>query len=184
MGIATSTLPKMTWRSHGTGRFVPSDLGALGERCVIEEGVLAFNPGHIFIGDDVYIGHRAMLKGDTRGELRIESGAWIGQDCYMQSAGGIRIGARTGLGPRVTILTSTHQETAPPAAVVDAPLVFAPVEIGEGCDIGVGAILLPGAKVGDGVQIGAGAVVTGEIPAGNVAAGVPARVLRQRGSRA
>jgi acetyltransferase-like isoleucine patch superfamily enzyme len=83
----------------------------------------------------------------------------------------------------VMILTSTHAETAPPAAVVDAPLEFGAVEIGAGCDIGVGAIILPGARIGDGAQIGAGAVVTGEIPAGTVAAGVPARVLRRRGSR-
>ncbi len=53
--------------SHGTGRFEPSDLGALGTGCVIEEGVLVFNPRTVFLGDDVYIGHRTMLKGDTRG---------------------------------------------------------------------------------------------------------------------
>jgi acetyltransferase-like isoleucine patch superfamily enzyme len=146
--------------------------------------VLAFNPAHIFIGDDVYVGHRAMLKGDTRAELRIDAGAWIGQDCYMQSAGGIRIGRRAGIGPRVMVITSTHEETPPPAAVLDAPIEFAPVEIGAGSDIGIGAILLPGARVGDGAQVGAGAVVTGEIPAGAVAVGVPARVLRRRGERA
>jgi acetyltransferase-like isoleucine patch superfamily enzyme len=173
----------MTWTSHGSGQFTLADFGAVGECCVIEDGVMAFNPAHIFLGDDVYIGHRAMLKGDTRGALRIESGAWIGQDTYMHSAGGITIGARTGVGPRVIMLTSTHQETAPPDAVLDAPLMFAPIEIGPGCDIGVGAILLPGAKLGNGVQIGAGAVVTGDVPDGSVAAGVPARVLRERGAR-
>jgi acetyltransferase-like isoleucine patch superfamily enzyme len=174
----------MTWTSHGSGRFETAELGALGARCVIEEGVLAFNPAHIFIEDDVYVGHRAMLKGDTRGELRIEAGAWIGQDCYFQSAGGIRIGARAGIGPRVIVLTSTHAETPAPVPVLDAPLEFGPVDIGPGCDIGVGTILLPGARVGAGAQIGAGAVVTGEIPPGTVAAGVPARVLRRRGERA
>ncbi len=174
----------MTWTTHGNGRFAPEDFGALGARCVIEEGVLAFNPAHIFIGDDVYVGHRAMLKGDTRAELRIGSGAWIGQDCYMQSAGGIRIGERAGIGPRVMVFTSTHAETPPPAAVVDAALEFAPVEIGAGCDVGIAAILLPGASIGEGAQIGAGAVVTGHIPPGMVAAGVPAKVLRRRGERA
>lgn len=167
--------------SHGTGRFEPWQLGTLGAGVVIEEGVLVFNPGHVHLADGVYVGHRAMLKGDTRGDLRIEAGAWIGQDCYLHSAGGIRIGARTGLGPRVMILTSTHEETPPPAPVLDAPLRFAAVEVGAGADIGIGAILLPGARVGDGAQVGAGAVVAGEVPAGMVAAGVPARVLRRRG---
>jgi len=174
----------VTWTTHGSGRFEPGDLGALGDRCVLEAGVLAFNPAHIFIGDDVYVGHRAMLKGDTRGELRIGSGSWIGQDAYFHSAGGIRIGERVGIGPRVMVLTSTHEEVPPPAAIIDSPVEFAPVEIGDGSDIGIGAILLPGARIGTGAQIGAGAVVTGEVPDGMVAAGVPAKVLRRRGARA
>ncbi len=52
--------------------------------------------------------------------------------------------------------------------------------IGDGCDIGIGRPL-PGATIGDGAQIGAGAVVSGDIPEGAVAAGVPARVLRRAG---
>jgi acetyltransferase-like isoleucine patch superfamily enzyme len=175
------SLALVTWSTHGTGRFELSQLGALGSNCVIEAGVLIFNPAHVFLGDDVYVGHRTMLKGDTRGELRIESGAWIGQDCYFHSAGGIHIGARAGIGPRVMAISSTHAETPPPAAIIDAPLEFAPVRIGAGTDIGMATLLLPGATVGDGAQVGAGAVVTGEIPAGAVAAGVPARVLRRRG---
>lgn len=171
----------MTAVSHGSGRFEPSELGTLGAGVVIEEGVLIFNPAHVHLGDGVYVGHRAMLKGDTRGELCVAAGAWIGQDCYFHSAGGIRIGARAGIGPRVMILTSNHEESPPPAAVVDAPLRFAAVEVGAGADIGIGAILLPGARIGDGAQVGAGAVVAGEVPAGMVAAGVPARVLRRRG---
>lgn len=173
----------MTAQSHGSGRYVPEDLGSLGEGAVIEEGVLIFNPSHVHIASDVYIGHRTMLCGDTRGELRIEEGAWIGPDCYMHSAGGIRIGRRAGIGPRVILLTSTHAETSLPAPIIDAPLEFAPVEVGEGCDIGVGSILLPGASVGAGAQIGAGSVVTGEIPTGAVATGAPARVMRQRSER-
>lgn len=171
----------MTARSHGSGRFDPGELGTLGAGVVIEEGVLVFNAAHVHLGDDVYVGHRAMLKGDTRAELRIGDGAWIGQDAYMQSAGGVTIGRRVGVGPRVTIITATHEETPPGTPIIDAPLRFAPVEVGDGCDIGVGAVLLPGARLGEGVQVGANAVVSGEFPAGSVVAGVPARLLRRRG---
>jgi carbonic anhydrase/acetyltransferase-like protein (isoleucine patch superfamily) len=171
----------MAPRSHGTGRFEPSELGALGAGCVLEEGVLIWEPGTVRLGAEVYVGHRAMLHGDTRGELLVGDGTWIGQECYMHSAGGIEIGRRVGLGPRSMILTSVHEETPPPAAIIDAPLKFASVVVADGCDIGLGAILLPGTRLGAGVQVGAGAVVAGEIPAGAVAAGVPARVLRLRG---
>jgi acetyltransferase-like isoleucine patch superfamily enzyme len=167
-------------RSHGDGRWEPADLGALGSGVVFERDVLIFNAPHVRIGDDVYVGHRTMLKGDTRGELVLEDGVWVGQDCYFQSAGGIRIGARTGVGPRVMVLTSVHEETPWPQPIIDAPLRFAPVTIGAGSDIGIGAILLPGTTIGTGVQVGAGAVVSGTVPDGAVVAGVPARVLRLR----
>jgi virginiamycin A acetyltransferase len=54
------------------------------------------------------------------------------------------------------------------------------VVIGDGSDVGLGAILLPGAQLGDGVLVGAGAVVKGDFPDYSVIAGVPARVLRMR----
>jgi acetyltransferase-like isoleucine patch superfamily enzyme len=169
--------------SHGTGRFEPAELGALGDGCVIEEGVLIWQPATVRLGAGVYVGHRAMLRGDTRGELVVGDGSWIGQDAYMHSAGSIRIGRKVGIGPRVSILTSTHEETPPPAAIIDAPLEFGPVEVGDGCDIGLGAILLPGTTLGAGVQVGAGSVVSGEVPDGAIVAGVPARLLRRRGER-
>lgn len=53
----------------------------------------------------------------------------------------------------------------------------APVVIGRDVFIGVRAIVLKGASIGDGSVIGAGSVVTGHIPSGVIAAGVPARVL-------
>src|SRR5438034_6036516 len=54
------------WRTHGTGYFEPQELGSLGDGVVIEAGVLVFNPAYVHLGNHVYVGHRAMLKGDTR----------------------------------------------------------------------------------------------------------------------
>ena len=55
----------------------------------------------------------------------------------------------------------------------------APVHICEGAFIGARAIILKGVTIGRGAVIGAGSVVTRDIPAGVIAAGTPARVVRQ-----
>jgi acetyltransferase-like isoleucine patch superfamily enzyme len=168
------------WKTHGTGRLDPGELGSLGERCVLEDGVLVFNAAHVHLADDVYVGHRAMLKGDTRNELRIGARSWIGQDCFFHSAGGITIGEDVGIAPRAMILTSTHAETPPGTPIMAGALELEPVEIGDGSDVGLGSILLPGTRLGKGVLVGAGAVVKGDFPDYSVVAGVPGRVLRTR----
>ncbi len=54
------------------------------------------------------------------------------------------------------------------------------VEIGHDVWIGHGAIILPGVKIGHGAVVAAGAVVTKDVPAHAVVAGVPARFLKWR----
>jgi acetyltransferase-like isoleucine patch superfamily enzyme len=51
--------------------------------------------------------------------------------------------------------------------------------IGESHDL----VLCPGVTIGEDTVVGAGAVVTRDLPAGVVAAGVPARVLREIGEQ-
>lgn len=148
---------------------------------IFETGVLVFHPEHVEIGDDVYVGHHAILKAYYKNRLVIGARSWIGQQVFMHAAGGITLGERVGVGPGVKILTSTHELPADPTVpIMDGPLRFAPVVVEDGADLGVGAILLPGVTVGRGAQIGAGAVVSRDVPAGAIAAGVPARVIGQR----
>lgn len=170
----------MRRRSHGTGRFAPEDLAACGEGCVFEPGVLVFHADRVWIGRDVYVGHHAILKGYHAGDLRIGDGTWIGQQCFFHAAGDLTIGANVGIGPGVKIITSYHAEAGRDVPILHAPVELAPVVIEDDADLGVGAIVLPGVTVGRGAQIGAGAVVTRDVPAYAVAAGNPARVLRER----
>jgi len=170
----------MPHRTHGTGRFEPAQLASLGEGCVLEEGVLVFHPENVHLGRGVYVGHQTILKGYYQNTLRIGDGTWIGQQCFFHAGGGLTIGARVGIGPCVRILTSTHREAGRDTPILFSPIDFAPVVIEDDADLGVGSIVLPGVTIGRGAQIGAGAVVTADVPAYSVAAGVPARVLRMR----
>lgn len=170
-------------RSHGTGAFSREQLARCPNSVVLEHGVLIFHPEHVFLDEDVYVGHYAILKGYYKNTLRVGRGSWIGQGAFLHAAGGIEIGEIVGVGPKVAILTSTHEEPsaeAPERPIMHGPLHFAPVRLEDGCDIGVGAILLPGVTVGRGAQVGAGAVVTRDVPPRAVVIGNPARLLRQR----
>ena len=62
--------------------------------------------------------------------------------------------------------------------ILHRPIGFAKVTLEDGCDIGVGAILLPGVTIGRNAQVGAGAVVTHSVAARTIVAGNPARVIR------
>jgi len=164
--------------SHGSGKFDLSHFAKLGQGVIIEPGVLVFHPENIEIGDEVYIGHYTILKGYYRNKMIIDSGSWIGQQCFFHSAGGLRIGRNVGIGPGVKIITSFHAEEGPPGPILHRPIRFASVAIEDDCDIGVGAVILPGVTLGHGTQVGAGAVVTRSAEPHTVLAGVPAKIMR------
>ena len=167
--------------SQGSGAFETNELAHCGVGVVFEPGVLVFHPENIWVDDDVYVGHQAILKGYHVNQLRLERGTWIGQQAFLHAAGGIEVGERVGIGPGARILTSWHQsprgrELSQP--IMDQPLEFASVRLENGCDIGIGAVIMPGVTVGARAQVGAGAVVTVDVEPGGVVAGVPARPLR------
>jgi len=175
-------------RSHGTGQFSRPALGSCPDSVVIEDGALIFHPENVFFAADVYVGHYAILKGYYKNQLRIGRGTWIGQGAFLHAAAGIEIGQQVGIGPKAMVLTSAHElpsAAAPPPAeipipipILERPLRFAPVRLLDGCDLGVGAIILPGVTVGAYAQVGAGAVVTADVPPRAIVAGNPARLVR------
>jgi acetyltransferase-like isoleucine patch superfamily enzyme len=168
------------FRSHGSGQFVMGDFASVGENVVIEPSTLVFHPENIRLGSNVYVGHHAILKGYYRNQMSIDDDVWIGQQCFLHSAGGLSIGAGVGLGPGVKIITSFHADPGRQSPIMTGEIQFAPVSIGRFSDIGVGCVILPGVVIGEGTQVGAGAVVTKNTPPYSVVAGAPAKVLRLR----
>ena len=166
--------------SYGTGRFERNQFASLGDNVVIEQGVLIFKPEKIRVGANVYIGHYAVLRGYDRSEMVIGDDTWIGQFCYINSAGGIKIGSKVGIGPCVKIMTSRHGEEGRDVPVLLCDLEFAPVTLEDETDIGIGAIILPGVTIGRGAIVGAGAVVTRNVEPYSIVAGVPARKIGDR----
>ena len=169
-----------SFRSHGEGTFRITDFASTGANLVLEQGVLVFHPENIQIGSNVYVGHQTILKGYYTNQLIIQNDVWIGQQCFLHSAGGLVIEDGVGIGPGVKVITSYHNDPGRGRPIMAGALVLAPVTVGRFSDVGTGSVILPGVTLGEGTQVGAGAVVAADTPAYSVVAGVPARVLRIR----
>lgn len=121
---------------------------------------------------------------EVRSPIRVDYGTnlHVGARCFANfglvalDVAPITIGDDVQIGPHVQLLTPTHP--------LDADLrrakweAAAPITIGDNVWLGGGVIVCPGVSIGDDTVVGAGAVVTRDLPAGVVAVGNPARVLR------
>ncbi len=88
----------------------------------------------------------------------------------------VTIGDDVQLGPGVQLLTATHPIAAGPRR--DKWEAAEPITIGDNVWLGGGVIVLPGVTIGADTVVGAGAVVPKDLPAGVVAVGNPARIVR------
>jgi maltose O-acetyltransferase len=129
------------------------------------------------VGEGVVI--RPTFRCDYGKYISIGAGTFVNFDCVMLDVAPIRIGAACQLATRVQLLTPTHPiDPEPRRAGWEAA---EPITIGDNVWLGGGAIVCPGVTIGDDTVVGAGAVVTRDLPAGVVAVGTPARVLREIG---
>lgn len=86
---------------------------------------------------------------------------FINQGCFFLDFGGISIGDRVMIGPRVTLTTGGH-----PVEVEDRYdfLTRAPITIEDDVWIGASATVCPGVTIGHGSVVGAGAVIAKDVP--------------------
>ncbi|MGI9506335.1 MAG: sugar O-acetyltransferase [Geminicoccaceae bacterium] len=105
-------------------------------------------------------------------------GAYLNAGCTILDTAAVRIGKDTLLGPGVQIYCAEHHKD--PEKRKAGLEIAKPVEIGNNCWIGGGAIILGGVAIGDDAIVGAGAVVTKDAPSGATAIGNPARLMSVR----
>jgi acetyltransferase-like isoleucine patch superfamily enzyme len=147
-----------------TGYRTPEEVRALLSRLTgrtVDESVTVFPPFYCEFGKN----------------LRLGKDVFINMGCSFQDAGGITIGDGTLIGHGSTLVTLNHMDD--PARRAD--MVPAPIVIGRKVWLGAGATVVPGVSIGDGAIVGAGAVVTKDVLANAIVAGVPARLIRMTG---
>jgi len=160
-----------------------------GGKPIVLQPVLFLGPGEIHMGDGVQFGWQASPSFWTgycyvevsRPESRIEVGdrTEFNNNLTMKCEGaGIRVGRDGLFGAAIEIFDSNFHDLDP-ARRREPTQRMAPVEIGDNVFVGMGVRILKGVTIGSDSVIGAGAVVSCSIPAGVIAAGVPARVVRE-----
>jgi acetyltransferase-like isoleucine patch superfamily enzyme len=113
---------------------------------------------------------------------RIEIGhnSWINNSAVMISEGeGIIIGENALLGSRVEIYDSDFHGLSPSERMNPDKIETAAVRIENNVFIGSNSIILKGVTIGENSVIGCNSVVTTSIPRNVVAAGIPARVVKE-----
>jgi acetyltransferase-like isoleucine patch superfamily enzyme len=156
---------------------------------IVWQPVLFLGPGRVTLGRDVELGWPTS-RGFHTGYCHIEAataaavielgdGVQLNNDAMLKSEGpGIFIGAQGLIGSQVCIYDSDFHDLHPARRRGGTP-AMAPVVLHENVFVGDGATILKGVEIGRDSVIGAGSVVTSSVPAGVLAAGNPARVVRE-----
>lgn len=108
--------------------------------------------------------------------LTVGDRVFINYDCVIESRGPLVIEDDVSLGPRVMILTTSHEPGPPNRRAGNTH--EATTRIGAGAWVGAGAVVLPGVTVGGGCMIAAASVVTEDCEPDGLYVGSPARRVR------
>lgn len=114
------------------------------------------------------------LTVDCGVNLHLGRNIFINTGCSFQDQGGIWLGDGALIGHNAVFATLNHDEDPAQRGILHP----APIVVEENVWIGANATILGGVTIGEGAIVAAGAVVTSDVPAGHVVAGVPARVIR------
>jgi acetyltransferase-like isoleucine patch superfamily enzyme len=113
------------------------------------------------------------------GEIVLGDGVVLSSGVHLVAYDGIFIGNGSMIGEYTSIRDANHTREDG-RALRDSNHVAKPIVIGKEVWIGRGAAILSGVSIGDGATVGANAVVTKDVPAGAVVAGVPAVPIRSK----
>ncbi|WP_324015128.1 acyltransferase [Aeromonas hydrophila] len=164
----------------------PMNKLTLGKMVKIEGNVIiqTYSERGITLSDKVTIGEGTKIRpssyyGGELGEgLYMGNGSAVGVNSYLGCSGFIYIGDDVIIGPNFTAIAENHNFDNTQVAIKEQGVKRAPITISNNVWIGCNVTILAGVEIGAGSVIAAGAVVTKSLPPGSLAAGIPARVIR------
>lgn len=184
-------------------KLYPLLLGACGRNVTFGQNVVLRHPHKIRLGSDVVVDDNCLLdaKGSDNRGIELEDGVFLGRNtilsckngnihleeranlgfnCEIFSADEVRVGRDVMLAAYVYLIGGDHLHDRVDLPVSRQGRMGLPIRIGEGAWLGAHAVVAGGVEIGSHAILGAGAVALDGVPDYHVAAGVPARVIRDR----
>ncbi|MGO4994965.1 acyltransferase [Jeotgalibaca porci] len=112
--------------------------------------------------------------GDNK--VKIGKGTFVNYNCFFDNNAEIVIGDNCSIAMNVLFCTSSHETSD--SARRAGKVISGPINVGDGCWIGVKSTILPGVNIGEGCVIAAGSVVTKDCKPNSLYAGVPAKFVK------
>ena len=119
------------------------------------------------VGKNVHIGHGVRIDFGNANRITVEDDVVIANGvtmwCHRRDMDNYRVGMK----------------------IMNQPTKYGDIHLDKGCYVGLNVTIMPGVHIGEGAVIGSCALVTKDVPAWSVAAGVPARVIKtiEKGER-
>ena len=154
---------------------------------IIDKGLYAYNLSYVSIGKNLKLKRNWRIECyPTFGHQKLSPQLQIGDNVIINFgftafvADKIFIGSNCIFAANVTLISENHginPELNKPYYAQN--LTTGPITIGEGCWLGQNVSVLPNVSIGEKSIIATNAVVSHDIPAYSIAAGIPARVIKQ-----
>lgn len=150
------------------------------------------NINNVKLGKDVKIFDFVNLYGCSIGDnskvgtfVEIQKNASVGKNTKISShtfiCEGVHIGDNVFIGHNVTFINDKYPRSANPDGSMQTEADWKVVEtfVKNGASVGSSSTILCGVTIGENAIVGAGAVVTKDVPASTIVAGVPAKVIKK-----
>ena len=155
-----------------------------GDGVIVHEGAHFDRRVAVVLGDRSEVRDRVRMGiaevGERSGSFALGAGSVVLSDSQVDCTASVTVGRGTHVGRRAQVFTHAHDVARLVVPVLEAPVTSAPVVIGDDVMIYNEVVILPGLTIGDGAVVAIRAVVTRDVPAGAIVAGVPARIVGHR----
>jgi acetyltransferase-like isoleucine patch superfamily enzyme len=136
--------------------------------------------GRLEIGKGTLLEPNCWLTIGEAGRLTIGGGTFLNMGCMVAVDRSVTIGDHTMFANHCFVSDASHRYDDP-----ERPITWqgfeskGPTRVGSNCWFGVGCVVTSGVTVGDRCVVGSNSVVTRDLPAGVIAAGAPAKVIKE-----